>query len=130
MKTYKVCVNGNEYEVTVEEMQPGETARAAATPATSAAPATPATPATSAAPATPAAPVASGATTISAPMPGTIRSVNIKVGDTVQAGQVLFILEAMKMENEIMAPAGGTVTAVAATKGASVNSGDMLCTLA
>ena len=130
MKTYKVCVNGNEYEVTVEEMQPGETARAAAAPATSAAPATPATPATSAAPATPAAPVASGATTISAPMPGTILSVNIKVGDTVQAGQVLFILEAMKMENEIMAPAGGTVTAVAATKGASVNSGDMLCTLA
>ena len=130
MKTYKVCVNGNEYEVTVEEMQPGETARAAAAPATSAAPATPATPATSAAPATPAAPVASGATTISAPMPGTILSVNIKVGDTVQAGQVLFILEAMKMENEIMAPAGGTVTAVAATRGASVNSGDMLCTLA
>lgn len=124
MKTYKVCVNGNEYEVTVEEMQPGETARAAA------APATPAAPATSAAPATPAAPVASAATTISAPMPGTILSVNIKVGDTVQAGQVLFILEAMKMENEIMAPAGGTVTAVAATKGASVNSGDMLCTLA
>lgn len=124
MKTYKVCVNGNEYEVTVEEMQPGETARAAA------APATPATPATSAAPATSATPVASAATTISAPMPGTILSVNIKVGDTVQAGQVLFILEAMKMENEIMAPAGGTVTAVAATKGASVNSGDMLCTLA
>ena len=124
MKTYKVCVNGNEYEVTVEEMQPGETARAAA------APATPATPATSAAPATSATPVASGATTISAPMPGTILSVNIKVGDTVQAGQVLFILEAMKMENEIMAPSGGTVTAVAATKGASVNSGDMLCTLA
>ena len=124
MKTYKVCVNGNEYEVTVEEMQPGETARAAA------APATPAAPATSASPATPAAPVASAATTISAPMPGTILSVNIKVGDTVQAGQVLFILEAMKMENEIMAPAGGTVTAVAATKGASVNSGDMLCTLA
>ena len=130
MKTYKVCVNGNEYEVTVEEMQPGETARAAAAPATSAAPATPATPATSAAPATSATPVASAATTISAPMPGTILSVNIKVGDTVQAGQVLFILEAMKMENEIMAPAGGTVTAVAATKGASVNSGDMLCTLA
>ena len=118
MKTYKVCVNGNEYEVTVEEMQSGETARAAATPATSAAPATSATP------------VASAATTISAPMPGTILSVNIKVGDTVQAGQVLFILEAMKMENEIMAPSGGTVTAVAATKGASVNSGDMLCTLA
>lgn len=115
MKTYKVCVNGNEYEVTVEEMQPGETARAAAAPAT---------------PATSATPVASAATTISAPMPGTILSVNIKVGDTVQAGQVLFILEAMKMENEIMAPAGGTVMAVAATKGASVNSGDMLCTLA
>ena len=123
MKTYKVCVNGNEYEVTVEEMQPGETARAAA------APATPATPATSAAPATSATPVASAATTISAPMPGTILSVNIKVGDTVQAGQVLFILEAMKMEIPVVAPEDGTVASIDVAVGDAVEAGAVLATL-
>ena len=63
-------------------------------------------------------------------MPGSILSVNVKVGDKVEKGAVLCILEAMKMENEIMAPEAGTVTSVATTKGASVQSGDVLVTLA
>ena len=115
MKTYKVCVNGTEYEVTVEEMKAGEVSAA---------------PKAEAAPAPAAASVAAGeGETIAAPMPGTILAVNINVGDAVKKGQVLFILEAMKMENEIMAPHDGTITAVGTTKGSSVNSGDLLCTL-
>ena len=118
MKTYKVCVNGTEYEVTVEEMKEGEVSSAKSAPKAEAAPA----------PA--AASVAAGeGETIAAPMPGTILAVNINVGDAVKKGQVLFILEAMKMENEIMAPHDGTVTAIGTTKGSSVNSGDLLCTL-
>ena len=62
-------------------------------------------------------------------MPGNILSVNVAVGDAVKKGQVLMILEAMKMENEIMAPCDGTVTSVAAAKGAAVESGTLLCTI-
>ena len=63
-------------------------------------------------------------------MPGTILSVNVQNGQAVKKGDVLMILEAMKMENEIMAPADGTVTAVNVTKGAAVESGTLLCSLA
>ena len=63
-------------------------------------------------------------------MPGNILDVKVKAGDTVKAGDVLLILEAMKMENEIMAPAAGTVTSVNVAKGSTVNSGDVLCTIA
>ena len=66
---------------------------------------------------------------IESPMPGTILSVNVNNGDTVKKGQVLMILEAMKMENEIMAPCAGKITAVAVTKGATVESGALLCTI-
>ena len=62
-------------------------------------------------------------------MPGNILDVRVKAGDAVKAGDVLLILEAMKMENEIMAPVAGTVSAVNVTKGASVNSGDVLCVI-
>jgi biotin carboxyl carrier protein len=62
-------------------------------------------------------------------MPGTILDVKVNVGDTVENGQVLLILEAMKMENEIMAPAGGKVVAINASKGASVSAGDVLVVL-
>ena len=71
---------------------------------------------------------AAGATTINAPMPGTILDVKVAVGTAVKAGDVICILEAMKMENEIVAPQDGTITSVVA-KGASVNSGDLLAAM-
>ena len=119
MKKYRVNVNGTAYEIEVELM--GETE--ATTPVASA-------PAAAPAPAAPAAAAPAGATAINAPMPGTIRSVNVQNGQAVKKGDVLMILEAMKMENEIMAPADGTVTAVNVTKGAAVESGTLLCSLA
>ena len=117
MKQYKVNVNGTEYQIQIELTN--ETAPAAPVAA-------PAAPAAAPAPA----PVANGAgQAINAPMPGTILDVKVNVGDTVKSGQVLMILEAMKMENEIMAPADGTVTSVGVTKGATVESGTALCTI-
>lgn len=136
MKKYSVTVNGVVYDVTVEEISADMTAPAPVSPAPSAAPSPAAAPAPvkaptpAAAPAPVAAPAGEARITISAPMPGSILSVNVKVGDKVEKGAVLCILEAMKMENEIMAPEAGTVTSVAATKGASVQSGDVLVTLA
>ena len=113
MKKYRVNVNGTAYEVEIEEM----TGAPAAAPA-------------AAAPAAAPAPAASGAgESITSPMPGNILAVNVAVGDMVKKGQVLMILEAMKMENEIMAPRDGKVTAVAVTKGAAVESGALLCTI-
>ena len=120
MKAYKVTVNGTAYEITLEVIDKADI-KAPATPAPAAAPA--------AAPA-PAAPVAAGAKSISAPMPGTILKVNVAQGATVKKGDVLMILEAMKMENEIMAPADGTVSSVSVAQGASVEAGTVLCTLA
>ena len=113
MKKYKVNVTGTAYEVEIEEM----TGAPAAAPA-------------AAAPAAAPAPAASGAgESITSPMPGNILAVNVAAGDMVRKGQVLMILEAMKMENEIMAPRDGKVTAVAVTKGAAVESGALLCTI-
>ena len=111
MKQYKINVNGTFYEVTIEEVDASEIKSAAAAPAP-------------AAPVAPAAP-ASGEK-VNAPMPGNILAVNVNVGDVVKAGQVGMILEAMKMENEIMIPCDGTVTAVGVTKGATVESGAFL----
>lgn len=123
MRKYNVNVNGTAYEVTVEEIQGG-----AAAPVSAPAPA--AAPAPAPAPA-PAAPAAAGAgEPVNAPMPGTILDVKVTAGQAVKSGDVLMILEAMKMENEIMAPKDGTVTSVSASKGASVQSGDVLCTIA
>ena len=111
MKKYKVNVNGTAYEVEIEEMTG---APAAAAPV--------------AAPA--AAPAASGAgESITSPMPGNILAVNVAAGDMVKKGQVLMVLEAMKMENEIMAPQDGKVISVAVAKGAAVESGALLCTI-
>ena len=100
MKKYRVTVNGTVYEIELEEL-------------TDAAPA--------AAPA--------GGEQVTSPMPGTILSVNVAAGDTVKRGQVLMVLEAMKMENEIMCPCDGKIASVNTSKGASVESGTLLCVI-
>ena len=111
MRKFHVNVNGTPYEVEVEEIAAGA---APAAPVQAAAPA----PAPAAA-----APVAAGVT---APMPGNILDIKVKVGDMVEANTVVIMLEAMKMENEIFAGAAGKVTAINVTKGSTVNSGDVL----
>ena len=128
MTKYRVNVNGEMYEVEIELMGSAPSAPAAA-PAAAPAPAPAAAPAPAPA-AAPAAPVAAGSSSLNSPMPGTILSVNVSAGDSVKKGQVLFVLEAMKMENEIMAPEDATVASVAVTKGSAVDSGAVLCTFA
>lgn len=127
MKKYTITVNGTAYEVEVEEMGGAAAPKAAApkaAPAPAAAPAPKAAPA--AAPAPAAKPVAAGAATISAPMPGKVLEVKVKAGDAVKSGDVLMILEAMKMQNEIMAPADGTISDVRVTAGQTVGTGDVM----
>jgi len=134
MKKYNVTVNGVTYEVLVEEA--GVVSAPAAAPAPVAAPAPTAAPAAAPAPAAaqapaakPAASGAAGSIKVTAPMPGTILKLNVKVGDTIKANDLVCILEAMKMENEIFASEGGTVKSIEAAQGASVNSGDVIITL-
>ena len=123
MKKYTITVNGTAYEVEVEEMGGAVSAPKAAPKA---APAPAAAPAPKAAPAPAAKPVAAGAATVSAPMPGKVLEVKCKAGDAVKAGDVLLILEAMKMQNEIMAPADGTVSDVRVSAGQTVSTGDVM----
>lgn len=127
MKNYTITVNGNVYEVTVEEGFTGAaSAPKAAAPAPKAAPAA----APKAAPAPAAAPAgAAGAVAVTAPMPGKILGVKASAGQAVKRGQVLLILEAMKMENEIVAPQDGTVASINVNKGDTVNSGDVLVSM-
>ena len=122
MKNYRVTVNGVAYDVVVEELNgsvaPAPVAAPVAAPKAASAPV--------------AAPKASGnagATAVKAPMPGTIIKVNVKVGDAVKKGDVLCVLEAMKMENDIRAPADGVVASVEAAKGASVATDAVIVTL-
>lgn len=117
MRNFLVNVNGTSYEISVEEID-GKTAAASA-----------AAPAAAPAPAAPAAAPAAGEATVKAPMPGNILSVNVKVGDAVKKGQVVMILEAMKMENEILSPVDGTVSAVFVQQGATVNPDAALCSI-
>jgi len=123
MKKYNVTVNGVTYEVLVEETD-SAAAPSPAAPAAAAAPAAPKAAAPKAAPAG-----SQGGIKVTAPMPGTILKMNVKVGDTVKANDLVCVLEAMKMENEIFAKEGGTVKSVDAPQGASVNSGDVIITL-
>lgn len=111
MKKYNVTVNGTAYEVTLEAVDASEV-KASPTPA-----------------AAPAAPVSGGKETVSSPMPGNILAVNVANGAAVKKGDVLMILEAMKMENEIMSPCDGTILSVNVTKGASVETGAVLCVI-
>ena len=129
MRKFNITVNGVAYEVEVEEVGAGSAPAApvAAAPAPVAAPAA-APKAAAPAPAPKAAPVAGG-TKINAPMPGVILDVKAAVGASVKKGDILLVLEAMKMENEIVSPVDGTVAQVLATKGSSVNSGDVLVVL-
>lgn len=131
---YEVTLNGKTYEIEVEEGKAIVLDERAAAPVAPAAPA----PASAPAPVAPAAPApapaasapAGSGTPVNAPLPGTILSVNVSNGQTVKAGEVLVVIEAMKMENEIMAPSDGTVTSVAVSKGQSVESGTALVYLA
>ena len=113
MKKYRINVNGSLYEVEIEEI---------AAPATMSAP----TPAPAAAPV---AAVPAGGAQVKAPMPGTILDVKVQNGQAVKKGDVLVVLEAMKMENEIMAPCDGTVGSVSVRKGDSVETQALICTI-
>ena len=115
MKNYTITVNGNVYDVTVEEGTG------------SAAPAPKAAPKAAAKAAAPAG--AQGAVKVNAPMPGKILKVNATAGAAVKKGDVLVVLEAMKMENEICAPQDGTIATVECAAGDSVESGKVLVSL-
>ncbi len=113
MKKYRVNVNGSLYEIEIEEMS-APAAMSAAAPA---------------APAAPVAAAPAGGQKVEAPMPGTILDIKVQAGQSVKKGDVLVILEAMKMENEIMAPCDGKVTGVNVRKGDSVETAALLCTI-
>ena len=121
MKNYTITVNGTAYDVTVEEGSGSGAPAAAAKPAAAPKKAPAAAPAKSAG--------GQGATKVNAPMPGKILSVKANAGQAVKKGDVLMILEAMKMENEVVAPSDGTVASIDVTEGSSVEAGAVLATL-
>lgn len=121
MKNYTITVNGTAYNVTVEEGTSNAPAPQAPVSAPVAAP--------QAAPAKPAAPASAGSVKVDAPMPGNILDIKVSNGASVKAGEVLVILEAMKMENDIVAPQDGTVASVNVNKGDTVEAGQTIITL-
>lgn len=136
LRKFKISIDGTQYLVEMEEVgapQPTPAdavpAPAAPAPAPATAPAAAPAPAPEPAPA-PAAPAVAGSFAQTAPMPGTILDIHVKVGDTVAANQPVMVLEAMKMENEVVAEQAGTIASINVEKGAMVNPGDTLFTLA
>ncbi|MBO4415216.1 MAG: biotin/lipoyl-binding protein [Lachnospiraceae bacterium] len=123
MKNYTITVNGNVYEVSVEEGT-GVAAAPAAAPKAAAPAAAPKAAPKAAAPAG-----AAGSVKVAAPMPGKILGIKVNVGDAVKKGQAIIILEAMKMENEIVAPEDGKIASINTTVGSSVEAGDVLASL-
>ena len=111
MRKFAVNVNGTRYEVEVEEIDAAAVAQAPKAEPVTAAP-------------------AGAGTEVRSPMPGNILQVNVNPGETVKEGQQLMILEAMKMENEILAPCAGRIASLNVAKGSSVESGALLCTIA
>ena len=128
MKKYNITVNGNTYEVIVEEADFDGAVVSA--PVVTPVAATTVAPAAPKAAAKPAATATAGGVKVTAPMPGTILEVKVSAGQTVKKGDTLCVLEAMKMENDIPAPQDGVIASVVTTKGASVAAGDVLITLA
>jgi glutaconyl-CoA decarboxylase len=128
---YVITLNGKDYEVEVNQggAQVLSVSDAKAASAPQAAPAAAPAPKPAVAPAPAPAPAPAGGESVSSPMPGTIIKVLVSQGQAVKRGDVLCVLEAMKMENEIQAPVGGTVAHVGVSQGASVNSGDVLFTI-
>lgn len=149
MRKFIVQVNGVQYDVEIEEIGGAQAAPAAPIPAAApaamapapaaapapaqapaapaqAAPAAPAQSAPAAAPAQSAAGGVMGGETINAPLPGTVLDIKVSAGQNVNKGDILFVLEAMKMENEILAAHDGVIASVNVEKGAAVNSGDVL----
>ena len=125
MKKFNITVNGNQYEVEVEEIKDSSTSATRIqhqAPVAAPQPSAPTAPKVEAKKPV----VTNGAGSVKAPMPGTINDIKVTEGQAVKAGEVLVILEAMKMENEIMSPADGIVKQIAVAKGASVSSGDVL----
>jgi|Deesub1362A_J573_1020465.scaffolds.fasta_scaffold09393_2 biotin carboxyl carrier protein len=121
-RKFRVTVNGKEYVVEIEEIGEGAQVPVAPSPVPAPAPAVPAAP--------PPSPKEKGGEggdgVVTAPMPGKVLSVRVRQGERVQSGHVLLILEAMKMENEIVAPVGGVVEEIRVSEGASVERGDVL----
>ena len=138
LKKYRISVDGKSYEVEVEDVASGTSSAVRTAPAVSAVPAAPQeAPAVTSAPepaASPVKPVSSPADAkgeiLRAPMPGTILSVTAAVGQSVKRGEILLVLEAMKMENEIVAHIDGTISGIYVQKGSTVNAGDTLVSFA
>lgn len=136
LRKFKISIDGTQYLVEMEEVgapqpTPADAVPAPAAPAPAPAPAPAAAPAPAPEPApAPAAPAVAGSFAQTAPMPGTILDIHVKVGDTVAANQPVMVLEAMKMENEVVAEQAGTIASINVEKGTMVNPGDTLFTLA
>ena len=143
MKEYKYKINGNVYKVAIGDIEDNiahvevngtpykvemeKAPKAVVKPVVRPVATTPAAPTTTVV--KPAAP-SSGKSGVKSPLPGVILDIKVNVGDAVKKGQTIIILEAMKMENEILAPCDGTVSAVSVQKGATVETGALLCAIA